>query len=36
MKEISVNAGHKEEGGDLFLRNVGCLSKNYAALYPRR
>jgi hypothetical protein len=25
-----------EDGGDMFLRKVGCLSKDYTALYPRR
>jgi hypothetical protein len=25
-----------EEGGDIFLRNVGWLSTGYTALYPRR
>jgi hypothetical protein len=25
-----------EDGGDMFLRNVGRLSKNYTALYPKR
>jgi hypothetical protein len=25
-----------EDGGDMFLRNVGCLSTDYTALYPRR
>jgi hypothetical protein len=25
-----------EDGGDMFLRKVGRLSKDYTALYPRR
>jgi hypothetical protein len=25
-----------EDGGDMFLRNVGSLSTDYTALYPRR
>jgi hypothetical protein len=25
-----------EDGGDMFLHNIGCLSKDYTALYPRR
>jgi hypothetical protein len=25
-----------EDGGDIFLRNVGYLSTDYMALYPRR
>jgi hypothetical protein len=25
-----------ENGGDIFLRNVGLLSTDYTALYPRR
>jgi hypothetical protein len=25
-----------EDGGDMILRNVGCLSTDYTALYPRR
>jgi hypothetical protein len=25
-----------ENGGDMFLRNVGCPSTDYTALYPRR
>jgi hypothetical protein len=25
-----------EEGGNMFLRNVGWLSTDYTALYPRR
>jgi hypothetical protein len=25
-----------EDGGDMFLRNVGWLSMDYTALYPRR
>jgi hypothetical protein len=25
-----------EDGGDMFLRNAGCLSTDYTALYPRR
>jgi hypothetical protein len=25
-----------EDGGDMFLRNVGLLSRDYTALYPRR
>jgi hypothetical protein len=25
-----------EHGGDMFLRNVGCLSMDYTKLYPRR
>jgi hypothetical protein len=24
------------DGGDMFLRNVGCNSADYTALYPRR
>jgi hypothetical protein len=27
---------HPEDGGDMFLRNVGCLSADYTAFYPRR
>jgi hypothetical protein len=26
----------REDGGDLFFRNVGSLSTDYTALYPRR
>jgi hypothetical protein len=26
----------REDGGNMFLRNVGRLSTDYAALYPRR
>jgi hypothetical protein len=26
---------HLEDGGDIFLRNVGCLSIDYTVLYPR-
>jgi hypothetical protein len=25
-----------EDGGDMFLRNVGCISTDYTALHPRR
>jgi hypothetical protein len=25
-----------EDVGDMFLRNVGCLSPDYTALYPKR
>jgi hypothetical protein len=25
-----------EDGSDVFFRNVGCLSTDYTALYPRR
>jgi hypothetical protein len=25
-----------EDGGDMFLRKVGCNSKDYTASYPRR
>jgi hypothetical protein len=25
-----------EDGGDMFLRNIGCLSTDYTALYLRR
>jgi hypothetical protein len=25
-----------EDGGNMFLQNVGLLSTNYTALYPRR
>jgi hypothetical protein len=25
-----------ENGGEMFLRNVGCLSTDYMALYPRK
>jgi hypothetical protein len=25
-----------EDGGDIFLQNVGCLSTDYTALYPKR
>jgi hypothetical protein len=25
-----------EDGGDMFLRNVGSLSTDYRALYPRK
>jgi hypothetical protein len=25
-----------EDGGDMFLRNVGCNSTDYTASYPRR
>jgi hypothetical protein len=25
-----------EDGGDMFLRNVGLLSTDYTALYPRK
>jgi hypothetical protein len=25
-----------EDGGDIFLRNVGLISTDYTALYPRR
>jgi hypothetical protein len=38
-QEISVKAGGKqssEDGGDVLLRNVGWLSTDYTALYPRR
>jgi hypothetical protein len=42
-KHTSVHAGFlnsllldSEIGGDIFLRNVGCISLNYTALYPRR
>jgi hypothetical protein len=27
---------YPEDGGDMFLRNVGGLSTDYMALYPRR
>jgi hypothetical protein len=27
---------YPEDGGDMFLRNVGWLSTDYTALYPRR
>jgi hypothetical protein len=27
---------HLEDGGDMFLRNFGWLSKEYTAYYPRR
>jgi hypothetical protein len=27
---------YPEDGGDIFLRNVGCNSTDYTALYPRR
>jgi hypothetical protein len=29
-------ASHLEDGGDMFLRNVGNFSTDYTALYPRR
>jgi hypothetical protein len=25
-----------EDGGDMFLRNIGCLSTDCTTLYPRR
>jgi hypothetical protein len=25
-----------EDGGDMCLRNVGCISTDYTALHPRR
>jgi hypothetical protein len=25
-----------EDGGDMFLRNVGCISTDYMASHPRR
>jgi hypothetical protein len=25
-----------EDGDDMFLRNVGCISTDYTASYPRR
>jgi hypothetical protein len=25
---------YPEDGGDMFLRNVGLISKDYTALYP--
>jgi hypothetical protein len=25
-----------EDGSDIFLRNIGCLSMGYMPLYPRR
>jgi hypothetical protein len=25
-----------EDGGDMFLRNVGCISTDYTASHPRR
>jgi hypothetical protein len=25
-----------EDGGDMFLRNVGCISTDYKASHPRR
>jgi hypothetical protein len=27
---------HHEDGGDIFLKNVGLLPKNYTVLHPRR
>jgi hypothetical protein len=43
-KEISMKAGilllgllfGPEDGGDVFLRNDGCLSTGYKTLYSRR
>jgi hypothetical protein len=36
-KEIKVKAEDKQnDGGCMFLRNVGCLSTDYTTLYPRR
>jgi hypothetical protein len=26
----------RENGGDMFLRNIGWLSMDYTVLYPRR
>jgi hypothetical protein len=25
-----------EDGGDIFLRNIGCISTDYTASHPRR
>jgi hypothetical protein len=33
MKQI---ASIPEDGGNMFLRKVGCLSTDYTALYPTR
>jgi hypothetical protein len=27
---------YPEDGGDMFLRNVGCISTDYTASHPRR
>jgi hypothetical protein len=38
-QETSIKAGScfdPEDGGDLFLSNVGWLSTGYTALYPRK
>jgi hypothetical protein len=37
--EAAISLGlffYPEDGGDMFLRNVGWLSTDYTALYPRR
>jgi hypothetical protein len=33
LAEIFVDP---EDGGNMFLRNVGCISKDYTASHPRR
>jgi hypothetical protein len=32
---ILLDLFHHEDEGDMFLRNIGRLSTDYAALYPR-
>jgi hypothetical protein len=35
-RNISPTTPHPKDGGEIFIRYVGRLSKDYAALYPRR
>jgi hypothetical protein len=35
MKHVA-RRGKQADGGDMFLRNIGSLSTDYTALYPRR
>jgi hypothetical protein len=36
MKQVTSMFFDPEDEGDMFLRNVGGLSKDYTVLYPRR
>jgi hypothetical protein len=33
---ILVGSFDTEDGGNMFLKNIGSLSMDYTALYPRR
>jgi hypothetical protein len=36
MKQVATRTFDPEDGGNMFLKNVGLLSTDYTTLYPRK